>query len=81
MSNDWQPIETAPKDQRILVCGMKRLEYAIARFTDRDGWEAEAVHDCFSIHTPKFWKHLDPMPCPSWFDFEARSRANPEVQP
>ncbi len=70
VGGEWQPIESAPKDTRILVCGMKRLDYAIARLTDRDGWEAEAVHDWFSIYTPKFWKPLDPLPCKSWFDRE-----------
>jgi hypothetical protein len=60
--SEWKDITTAPTDQRVLVCSAKRLTYAVARYTDKDGWEVETCSDWIPIYPPRFWMPLPPLP-------------------
>jgi len=60
--DDWQPIETAPTDQPILVYGAKRLHWAVAAYTSRDGWQVETCSDWHSIYPPTHWMPLPEPP-------------------
>lgn len=60
MSNEWQVIETAPADVPVLVYGAKRLKWAVAMYTHKDGWEVESSSDTHSMYPPTHW-----MPLPS----------------
>ena len=60
--SEWRPIETAPVDTYVLVYGAKRLEWAVARYTHKDGWEVDTCSDRWSIYPPKFWMPLPEKP-------------------
>lgn len=63
---EWQDISTAPKDgTEVLVCGSKRLPYAVAHYDRRDGlWYLETCSDTVSIYSPTHWQPLPPLPEP-----------------
>jgi hypothetical protein len=56
----WQPIESAPKDELILVGPTKRMGICAAMNHSRDGWVTETCGEWSSIYTPTHW-----MPLPS----------------
>jgi hypothetical protein len=58
----WQPIETAPKDELILVGPTKRMGICVAMNHGRDGWVTETPGDWFGIYTPTEWKPLPAAP-------------------
>lgn len=59
--SEWQPIETAPKDELILVGPTKRMGICAAMNHSRDGWVTETCSDWVSIYTPTHWM---PLPAP-----------------
>lgn len=64
---EWRSIETAPEGEKLLVCGSKRLEYAVAQrncFTGRaDEWTIETCSSVETINPPKWWMPLPAPPC------------------
>lgn len=69
--SEWRPITTAPEDTRVLVYGAKRLEWAVAMYTHRDGWQVESCSEWWPIHPPKFWMPLPKSP----LEYEAEKHA------
>ena len=59
---DWLPIETAPKDEWILVGPTKRMGICVAMNSTRDGWVTETRGEPDSIYTPKHWMPLPEDP-------------------
>lgn len=60
--SEWEPITTAPTGERVLVYGAKRLQWAVAEYTDKDGWEVESCSDRYSIYPPTHWMPLPEPP-------------------
>lgn len=58
----WQPIETEPRDELILVGPTKRMGICAAMLHSRDGWVTETCSDWVSIYTPTHWMPLPPPP-------------------
>jgi hypothetical protein len=62
-TGEWRSIETAPKDELILVCTTKRMiGPAVAMNHSRDGWVIETPSDWASIYPPKHWMPLPEPP-------------------
>lgn len=61
----WQPIETAPKDELILVGPTKRMGVCAAMNHSRDGWGTETPSEWVTIYTPTHWMPLPAAPEPS----------------
>lgn len=61
-ATQWRPIETAPKDELILVGPTKRMGICAAMYHSRDGWVTETCSDWVPIHTPTHWMPLPPAP-------------------
>ena len=59
---EWRPIETAPKDELILVGPTKRMGICVAMHHSRDGWVTETTNEWFGIYTPTHWKPLPAAP-------------------
>lgn len=60
--SEWQPIETAPKDEFILVGPTKRMGICVAMNHSREGWITETPSELVSIYTPVCWMPLPPPP-------------------
>lgn len=60
--NEWKPIESAPKDELILVGPTKRMGICVAMNHSRDGWVTETCNEWFSIYTPTHWMPLPAAP-------------------
>lgn len=58
----WRPIDTAPRDELILVGPTKRMGICAAMYHSRDGWVTETCSDWVPIHTPTHWMPLPPPP-------------------
>ena len=58
----WMPIETAPKDEPILVGPTKRMGICVAMNDSRDGWVTETCSEWINIYTPTHWMPLPPPP-------------------
>lgn len=58
----WLPIESAPKDEMILIGPTKRLGICVAMNDSRDGWVTESCSDWHTIYTPTHWMPLPPPP-------------------
>lgn len=59
----WQPIETAPKDELILVARTKRMCGPCAAMNhSQDGWVTETPGEWVSIYTPSHWMPLPAAP-------------------
>lgn len=68
LSQDWQPIETAPKDRKILICGLSRSGYYVADVK----WNEEEDQFCLfhpdddaytePTYYPKYWMPLPKAP-------------------
>lgn len=73
MSN-WQPIDSAPKDQRILILTKDEVVFiarwaapaGFERFEERDGWQVFDCEDGFYSHAedPGDVTHWTPLPDP-----------------
>lgn len=50
------------QNQSVLVHGAKRLPWAVAHWSERDGWEVENCSDTVSIYPPKHWTLLPEPP-------------------
>lgn len=61
-ANEWQPIESAPKDEMILLFGAKRSPMVCGMFHSRDGWVIETPGEWVSMYAPTHWKPLPPPP-------------------
>jgi len=62
-NQQWREIETAPKDELILVARTKRMCGPCAAMNDsRDGWVTETPAEWISIYTPSHWMPLPPGP-------------------
>ena len=59
---EWQPIETAPKDEPILVGPTKRMGICVAMYCGYDGWVTETCVEWVSIYTPTHWMQLPKPP-------------------
>ena len=59
---EWRPIETAPRDELILVGPTKRMGICVAMHHSRDGWVTETTGDWFGIYTPTHWMPLPAAP-------------------
>jgi hypothetical protein len=59
----WQPMETAPKDQPVLVRGSEYMGIpSIAFFdTEQNVWRVETLNTFFTLPTPTHWM---PLPAP-----------------
>jgi len=60
----WLPIETAPKDELILVGPTKRMGICAAMHHSRDGWVTETCSEWATIYTPTHWQPLPRPPQP-----------------
>ncbi|CAO3886270.1 hypothetical protein [Achromobacter mucicolens] len=60
--NEWKPIESAPKDELILVGPTKRMGICVAMNHSRDGWVTETCNEWCSIYTPTHWMPLPDKP-------------------
>lgn len=58
----WFPIESAPKDEMILVGPTKILGMCVAMNDSRDGWVTETCFDWHTIYPPTHWMPLPPPP-------------------
>jgi hypothetical protein len=58
----WKPIETAPKDELIIVGPTKRMGICVAMNHSRDGWVTETCAEWVSMYTPTHWMPLPPAP-------------------
>ena len=58
----WQPIETAPMDELILVGPTKRMGICVAMNNSRDGWVTETCSEWYPIYTPTHWVPLPDAP-------------------
>lgn len=63
MNTEWKPIESAPKDELILVGPTKRMGICVAMNHGRDGWVTETCNEWCSIYTPTHWMTLPAEPC------------------
>lgn len=63
MNTEWKPIESAPKDELILVGPTKRMGICVAMNHSRDGWVTETCNEWCSIYTPTHWMPLPAEPC------------------
>lgn len=61
-ATQWLPIETAPKDELILVGPTKRMGICVAMNHSRDGWVTETVSEWANIYVPTVWMPLPPAP-------------------
>ena len=59
---EWLPIETAPKDVTVLLCGAKRLEMCVGMNHSRDGWVTDTTSGWVSMYPPTHWMPLPPPP-------------------
>lgn len=59
---EWMPIESAPKDQTILLYGAKRLEICVGMNHSRDGWVTDTTSEWASMYPPTHWMPLPPPP-------------------
>jgi len=57
----WRAIESAPKDELILVGPTKRMGICVAMNHSRDGWVTETCSEWASMYTPTHWM---PLPLP-----------------
>ncbi|SIS99981.1 DUF551 domain-containing protein [Achromobacter sp. MFA1 R4] len=62
MTQQWKPIESAPKDELILVGPTKRMGICVAMNHSRDGWVTETCNEWFNIYTPTHWMPLPAAP-------------------
>lgn len=60
----WQPIETAPKDELILVGPTKRMGVCAAMNHSRDGWCTETPSEWVTIYAPTCWMPIPAAPEP-----------------
>jgi hypothetical protein len=58
----WQPIETAPMDEPILIPPTKRLGMCVAMHHSRDGWVTETPSEWVPIYPPTHWMPLPEPP-------------------
>lgn len=58
----WRDIESAPKDELILVGPTKRMGICVAMHHSRDGWVTETCSEWMTIYTPTHWMPLPPAP-------------------
>ena len=58
----WQPIESAPKDELILVGPTKRMGICVAMHHSRDGWVTETTSEWMTMYTPTLWMPLPAAP-------------------
>jgi hypothetical protein len=73
MNNEWQPIETAPTDREIIVCGRYSNDVAIVRWTGKT-WQCRADgHDAIESQSdfgtdyiefacPMYWMECPKLP-------------------
>lgn len=59
---EWLPIESAPKDEPILIGPTKRLGICVAMLHSRDGWVTETPSEWVTIYTPTHWQPLPEAP-------------------
>ena len=57
----WLPIDSAPKDELILVGPTKRMGICAAMNHSRDGWVTETTSEWYPIYEPSHWM---PLPAP-----------------
>lgn len=70
---NWQPIETAPKDELILVARTKRMCGPCAAMnSSQDGWVTETPGEWVSIYTPEHWMPMPAAPGDSAAHFPAQ---------
>lgn len=73
MNNEWQPIETAPTDREIIVCGRYSTDIAIVRWTGKvwrcraDGHDAiesqsDFGTDYIEFNVPMYWMECPKLP-------------------
>lgn len=68
MSGDsqWQPIETAPKNTEVLICGRAygKPYYAVAKFDDGIWWQFDPLGDGYTIESGghSYWMPIQPIP-------------------
>ena len=58
----WRDIESAPKDELILVGPTKRMGICVAMHDSRDGWVTETCSEWMTIYTPTHWMPIPPAP-------------------
>lgn len=58
----WQPIDSAPKDELILVGPTKRMGICAAMHHSRDGWVTETTSEWVTMYPPTQWMPLPPEP-------------------
>lgn len=58
----WRDIESAPKDELILVGPTKRMGICVAMHHSRDGWVTETTSEWVTMYTPTHWMPLPPAP-------------------
>jgi len=60
----WQPIETAPRHQAVLVFYEEYGEALTARRGER-GWSVAGLSEHYVVQTPTFWRPLPAPPAPA----------------
>jgi Protein of unknown function (DUF551) len=61
MDDNWQPIETAPKDEFVLICTAKKMIY-MACYSSEDGCWWPAFFECNHDDLPKNVTHWMALP-------------------
>ncbi len=59
---EWQPIETAPNNELILLGPTKRMGVCVGMNHSFEGWVTETPSDWVSIYTPTHWMPLPAAP-------------------
>jgi len=60
--SEWQPIDTAPWDELILVGPTKRMGICVAMHDSREGWVTETISEWSPIYAPTHWMPLPEPP-------------------
>lgn len=59
---EWQPIETAPNNELILIGPTKRMGVCVGMNHSFEGWVTETPSDWVSIYAPTHWMPLPAAP-------------------
>jgi Lar family restriction alleviation protein len=58
----WRPIQTAPKDQTVLLYGAKRLEMCVGMNHSQREWVTDTTSEWASMYPPTHWMPLPASP-------------------
>lgn len=63
-AGQWRPIESAPKDEVILLFGAKKSPMVAGMLHSRDGWVIDTPSEWMTMYPPTHWMPLPEPPPP-----------------